>query len=78
MLAARFSQLGAACPVSFWQRYDVKWLQFFVSRLYDMPWNSSLASRIMASISFGGARVKPCRISHRKVPPGGSVFGLVQ
>jgi hypothetical protein len=33
MLAARLIQLGAGRPVSFSQRYEVKWLQFLVSRL---------------------------------------------
>ena len=39
MLAARFSQLGPGRPVSFSQRYEVKWLQFFVRRLYEVPRN---------------------------------------
>ena len=39
MLAARFSQLGAERPVSFWQRKEVKWLQFLVRRLYEVPMN---------------------------------------
>ena len=43
-----------------------------------MPWNASEASLIMASISFWGETVKPCRISHLNVPPGGSVRGFVQ
>lgn len=33
MLAARLSQVGAGRPVSCWQRYEVKWLQFLVRRL---------------------------------------------
>lgn len=78
MLAARFSHPGPASPVSFLHRYDVKWLQFFVSRLYEVPRNSSEASRRAASISSDVASVKPCRISHLKVPPGGSVLGFVQ
>jgi hypothetical protein len=40
MLAARLIQPGAVRPVSFSHRYDVKWLQFLVSRLYEVPWNS--------------------------------------
>jgi hypothetical protein len=32
-LAALFNHLGAGRPVSFWQRYEVKWLQLFVRRL---------------------------------------------
>lgn len=78
MLAARFSHAGPASPVSFLQRYDVKWLQFFVRRLYEVPKNSSDACRSMASISSDVAKVKPCRISHLKVPPGGSMRGFVQ
>jgi hypothetical protein len=40
MLAARLSHDGAVRPVSFSQRYEVKWLQFLVRRLYEVPWNS--------------------------------------
>ena len=39
MLAARLSQPGAGRPVSFSQRYEVKWLQFLVRRLYEVPMN---------------------------------------
>jgi hypothetical protein len=43
MLAARFNQPGAGRFVSFSQRYEVKWLQFLVRRLYEVPWNCSEA-----------------------------------
>ena len=72
MLAARLSQLGPGLPVSFSHRYDVKWLQFRVRILYEVPWNSSDAALMVASISSVGAKVKPWRTSHLNVPPGGS------
>lgn len=78
MLAALLSQPGPGRPVSLWHRYAVKWLQFLVSRLYAVPWNSSETSLIIVSISVGEARVKPWRISHLNVPPGGWVLGFVQ
>ena len=78
MLAALLSHPGPARPVNFWHRYAVKWLQFFVSRLYAVPWNYSETSLMIVSISVDEASVKPCRISHLKVPPGGCVLGFVQ
>jgi hypothetical protein len=51
MLAARFSQPGAVRPVSFSQRYEVKWLQFLVRRLYDFPWNSREAYCALVCLS---------------------------
>ena len=78
MLAARFSQPGPVRPVSFSQRYCVKWLQFLLRRLYAVPWKASDASFIMASTSDCGRTVKPCKISHLKVPPGGTCLGAVQ
>lgn len=42
-----------------------------------MPGKASEASLITASISASLRTVKPCRISSRKVPPGGSSCGLV-
>lgn len=35
--AARLSHVGAGFPVSRSQRYEVKWLQLFVKRLYEVP-----------------------------------------
>ncbi len=43
-----------------------------------MPWKTSDACLIMASISAWVESVKPWRISHLNVPPGGSDFGFVQ
>lgn len=78
MLAALFSHPGPGLPVNLWQRCAVKWLQFLVRRLYDVPWNSCETSCIIASISFWGDSVNPWRISCLKVPPGGKVLGFVQ
>lgn len=78
MLAARFNQAGPGLPVSFSHIYDVKWLQFLVRILYEVPRNSSEAALIIESISSAGANVKPWSTSHLNVPPGGSDFGLVQ
>lgn len=78
MLAALFSHPGPGLPVNLWQRCAVKWLQFLVRRLYDVPWNSCETSCMIASISFWGDNVKPWRISCLKVPPGGRVLGFVQ
>jgi len=43
-----------------------------------VPWKFSAASLMIVSISGCEERVKPWRISHLKVPPGGSVLGFVQ
>jgi hypothetical protein len=76
MLAARFSQLGAGRFVSCSQRYEVKWLQFLVRRLYEVPWNCSDASCSMALSSSSGRNENPCTTATLKVPPGGSWPGL--
>lgn len=78
MLAARLSQLGAGRLVSFSQRYEVKWLQFLVRRLYEVPWNCSEASCMMALSSSSGRNENPWSTASLKVPPGGSWPGLVQ
>jgi hypothetical protein len=78
ILAARFNHPGPCLPVSFSHKYCVKWLQFLLRRLYDVPWKASEASLMILSRSAWGLTVKPCRISHLNVPPGGSILGLVQ
>ena len=77
-LAARLSHVGPGLPVNLSQRYEEKWLQLLLSRLYRVPWKTLEASLIMFVISSWDSTVKPWMISQRKVPPGGSSFGFVQ
>ena len=43
-----------------------------------MPRKVSETCFIIPSISLSLLNVKPCKIAHLNVPPGGSNFGLVQ
>lgn len=77
-LAALFSHAGPGLPVNLSHRYEEKWLQLLLSKLYFVPWNILEVSLIMSVISSWDSTEKPWRISQRKVPPGGSSFGFVQ